>query len=163
MDIDYLFERIGRILYHVTGILFIVLSLGMVIQIVMRFALSLSFPWMEELIRFCIVWFGFTGAAACSQRGKHLQFGLDFVGKYSKGFSRSIILTITLTFVGILICLSYVGILVCIQNMNVYSAALPIPLGAILIIIPVMTTLMILFHSRAAYKLWQEIRGTTCC
>jgi TRAP-type C4-dicarboxylate transport system permease small subunit len=159
MNIKHALDRIGGVLYHLAGILFISLTVCMTTQICLRYLANTSLPWMEELNRFLMVWLGFVGAAACSYRGKHVKFGLDIVAKYSVRAARWLFIGILSAFNIFLAFLVMVGITTAIQNMDVFCAALPIRYGWILTVIPVCGSLMLLFHCRDLYNLLRQKEG----
>jgi len=160
MRYESVIQKIGQVLYHASGILFIALSSCMSLQIALRYLANTSLPWMEDLNRFLMVWLGFIGAAACSHRGKHIKFGLDLIGKISSAASKYVFMAILFPFTLFLGLLFVVGIKVCAQNMNVYSSALPIPFGILMIIIPLMSALMFIFHARELVVLWRQRRDS---
>jgi TRAP-type C4-dicarboxylate transport system permease small subunit len=68
------FFRLERVLEPVLGALLAFITIGVFIQVVMRYAFSQSFLWGEELSLFSFIWCVFLGTAVCSWRHTHFSF-----------------------------------------------------------------------------------------
>ncbi|TVR67046.1 MAG: TRAP transporter small permease [Spirochaetaceae bacterium] len=56
---------------YFTGVLMLVSSLMIFLQVVLRYVFSYSIIWVEEFARYSIVWFIFLGASLAVREGKH--------------------------------------------------------------------------------------------
>ncbi len=66
-----------------TGIVVVLLSSMVVLaflQVVLRNLFSFGFLWADPLLRYMVVWVGFTGAAIATKEEKHL--GIDFLNRF---------------------------------------------------------------------------------
>ena len=70
---------------------FLALSLSLMVivaflQIVLRNLFTTGLPWADELVRYCVIWVGFLGAALATKEGKHI--GMDVVSRWVSGTRR---------------------------------------------------------------------------
>lgn len=65
------------------GVLLAFITLGIFVQVVLRYVFSVAFIWGEELSLFAFIWCVFLGAAINTRRQSHLSF--DFVGGLLQG------------------------------------------------------------------------------
>lgn len=65
------------------GLLAVFLSLMVIVaflQIVLRNFLATGFSWGDEVVRYCVIWVGFLGAALATKEGKHIS--MDVVSRW---------------------------------------------------------------------------------
>ena len=71
---DSLFARLERVLEPVLAGLLAFITIGVFIQVVLRYVFAMSFLWGEELSLFAFIWCIFLGTAICSERRTHFSF-----------------------------------------------------------------------------------------
>jgi TRAP-type C4-dicarboxylate transport system permease small subunit len=74
--VNALFARLDRWLLALLAGLLAFITLGVFIQVVLRYALAKSFLWGEELSLFAFAWCVYLGAAICVWRRSHFAFDL---------------------------------------------------------------------------------------
>lgn len=70
----YLLVIEQRIIVPLLGLLLACVTIGVFIQVVLRYGFSTSFLWGEEVALFAFIWSVFMGAAIGVRRGIHLAF-----------------------------------------------------------------------------------------
>ncbi len=78
---DRLLARIEQWLMPLLAALLAFVTIGVFIQVVLRYAFAESFVWGEELALYAFIWCIFLGAAICVRRRQHFAFDLppDFL------------------------------------------------------------------------------------
>lgn len=71
---ERLYARLERWLEPLLAALLAFVTLGVFIQVVLRYAFAQSFLWGEELSLFAFIWAVYLGAAACTWRRTHFAF-----------------------------------------------------------------------------------------
>jgi TRAP-type transport system small permease protein len=74
--VERLFDRLERWLGPVLAALLAFITIGVFIQVVLRYVFAMSFLWGEELSLFAFIWCVFLGTAVCSWRHTHFSFDL---------------------------------------------------------------------------------------
>jgi len=103
--VERFFLRLERVLEPVLGGLLAFITIGVFIQVVLRYVFAKSFLWGEELSLFAFIWCCFLGSAVCSWRHTHFSFDMldGLLGARAEGVQRLIvdlcILTVTLAMV----------------------------------------------------------------
>ena len=70
------FERLERVLEPLLAGLLAFITIGVFIQVVLRYLFAQSFLWGEELSLFAFIWCVYLGTAVCSWRHTHFSFDL---------------------------------------------------------------------------------------
>ena len=73
---DRFFARLERVLEPALAGLLAFITIGVFIQVVLRYVFAKSFLWGEELSLFAFIWCVFLGTAVCSWRHTHFSFDL---------------------------------------------------------------------------------------
>ena len=73
---EALFARLERWLGPVLGALLAFITVGVFIQVVLRYVFATSFLWGEELSLFAFIWCVFLGTVVCSWRRIHFSFDM---------------------------------------------------------------------------------------
>ena len=73
---ERLFDRLERVLGPVLAALLAFITIGVFIQVVLRYVFAMSFLWGEELSLFAFIWCIFLGTAICSARRIHFSFDM---------------------------------------------------------------------------------------
>jgi TRAP-type transport system small permease protein len=73
---DALFAQLERVLLPLLAALLALLTLGVFVQVVLRYGFAQSFLWGEELALFAFIWCVYLGAAICVWRRSHFAFDL---------------------------------------------------------------------------------------
>jgi TRAP-type C4-dicarboxylate transport system permease small subunit len=74
--VERLFDRLERLLEPVLAALLAFITIGVFIQVVLRYAFAMSFLWGEELSLFAFIWCIFLGTVICSARRIHFSFDM---------------------------------------------------------------------------------------
>jgi TRAP-type C4-dicarboxylate transport system permease small subunit len=74
--VQRLLVRIEALLVPLLAGLLALITLGVFIQVVLRYVFATSFLWGEELSLFAFIWCVFLGSAICSRRHIHFAFEL---------------------------------------------------------------------------------------
>src|SRR5512145_2012948 len=82
MRVERAFERLERWLLALLAGLLALITAGVFVQVVLRYAFAKSFLWGEELALFAFIWCVYLGAAICTWRRSHFAFDL-FAGRLS--------------------------------------------------------------------------------
>ena len=70
------FARLERALGPLLAALLAFITIGVFIQVVLRYVFAVSFLWGEELSLFAFIWCVFLGSAVCSWRHTHFSFDI---------------------------------------------------------------------------------------
>jgi TRAP-type C4-dicarboxylate transport system permease small subunit len=81
--LDRFFIRVERLIKPLLAGLLAFITVGVFLQVVLRYVFAESFLWGEELSLFAYIWCVFLGTAACSWRRTHFAF--DAFGDKLKG------------------------------------------------------------------------------
>ncbi len=73
---DTFFARFERLLLPLLGALLAFITIGVFVQVVLRYVFATSFLWGEELSLFAFIWCVYLGAAICVWRRSHFAFDL---------------------------------------------------------------------------------------
>lgn len=82
MRVERSFARLERWLLVVLATLLALITVGVFVQVVLRYGFARSFLWGEELALFAFIWCVYLGAAICTWRRSHFTFDL-FAGRLS--------------------------------------------------------------------------------
>ena len=95
---DSLFARLERVLEPVLAGLLAFITIGVFIQVVLRYVFAMSFLWGEELSLFAFIWCIFLGAAICVRRRAHFAFDYppDFLSPRVMRIQRLVVDLLTL-------------------------------------------------------------------
>ena len=80
---DRFFARLERLLEPVLFGLLAFITIGVFIQVVLRYVFAVSFLWGEELSLFAFIWCVFLGTAVCTWR--HIHFSFDIFSELLTG------------------------------------------------------------------------------
>jgi C4-dicarboxylate transporter DctQ subunit len=139
-------NSIALLLLVTTAILFI--------NVILRYFFKMSLFWVEEFIRYAMIWISFVGAAVCFRRGIH--FGVDLILRVKSRFFvravRIVIETACFVFCGFLLKYS-VDLVLFSREMGQISPAMRVPLWVIYIIIPLTSLLALLYEGARIFTL----------
>lgn len=149
------FEQGVRVL--LAGLLTFI-TIGVFIQVCMRYFFSLSFLWGEEMSLFAFIWCVFLGAAVAVRRRVHFSF--DFLASLLPGrIAAAQQLVVNLIVLGLAIVMLVQGYEFSILSIRRLSPALGITLFIPTLIIPVSAAYMILAAGRDVVKNCRQIIG----
>jgi TRAP-type C4-dicarboxylate transport system permease small subunit len=74
--VERLFDRLERWLEPVLAGLLAFITIGVFIQVLLRYLFAMSFLWGEELSLFAFIWCIFLGTVICSSRHTHFSFDM---------------------------------------------------------------------------------------
>lgn len=127
---------------YFTGVLMLVSSLMIFMQVILRYVFSFSIIWVEEFARYSIVWFIFLGASLAAREGKHASVDVLirlFPPKVQKVFDVldiviSIVFTLIIVWFGfsMVVRISQIGNITPALQIPMYIPYLAIPIGALM-------------------------------
>jgi TRAP-type transport system small permease protein len=141
--VERLFDRLERWLGPVLAGLLGFITIGVFIQVVLRYVFAKSFLWGEELSLFAFIWCVFLGTAICSWRRIHFSFEMlpQTLGPRAAGVQRLVVDLCVLAVTVVMVVTGWQ-----FSNLSVarLSPALGITLFVPTIVIPVSGVLMTL-------------------
>ncbi len=140
---ERLLGKLERVLLVLLAGLLAFITLGVFIQVVLRYAFATSFLWGEELSLFAFIWCVFIGAAITSWRRTHFAFDIfeDRLRGRAAGLRG---LVVDLSMLVIVVVMLVYGWQFSVMSLQRMSPALGITLFVPTIIIPVSALLMLL-------------------
>jgi TRAP-type transport system small permease protein len=157
--VEKLLGRLERILLVLLAGLLAFITLGVFIQVVLRYVFATSFLWGEELSLFAFIWCVFIGAAITSWRRTHFAFDVfdDRLRGRAAGLQR---LVVDLSMLVVIAVMLYYGWQFSVLSLLRMSPALGITLFVPTIIIPVSAVLMLLAVVPDLVRdVWQLLTG----
>ena len=140
---DRLFALLERVLEPVLAGLLAFITIGVFIQVVLRYVFAMSFLWGEELSLFAFIWCVYLGTAICSWRHTHFSFDIfsEVLSGRSAGVQR---LLVDLCVLVVTVVMVITGWQFSIMSIARMSPALGITLLVPTIVIPLSGVLMTL-------------------
>jgi TRAP-type C4-dicarboxylate transport system permease small subunit len=141
--VDRLLARIEQGLLPLLAGLLAFITVGVFVQVVLRYVFATSFLWGEELSLFAFIWCIFLGAAICVRRRQHFAFDLppDFLSPRAARIQRLVIDLLVLAAALLLLVEGWTFSQLSIQRL---SPALGITLFIPTIVIPLSGAFMVL-------------------
>jgi TRAP-type transport system small permease protein len=156
--LDRVLDRIEQWLLPLLALLLAVITAGVFVQVVLRYAFSTAFLWGEELSLFAFIWCVFLGAAIGVRRGIHL--GFDFLGEMLTGRAAALQrVLVDLLILATAILLLVEGWTFAELSLKRLSPALGITLFIPTIVIPLSGALMLAFIAAALMRDLQALRA----
>ena len=148
MLFDRILEEIEqRVIIPLLAFLLAFITIGVFVQVVMRYVFSMSFLWGEELSLFAFIWSVFLGAAVGVRRRIHL--GFDFLPELLSGrWADAQRLLIDLSILTVAVLLLVEGWVFSQLSVRRLSPALGISLFVPTLVIPISGGLMVLIVLR---------------
>ena len=138
---DRFFNRLERLLEPVLGGLLAFITIGVFIQVVLRYVFSMSFLWGEELSLFAFIWAVYLGTAVCTWR--HIHFSFDMFAEILTGRAAGVQrLLVDLCVLSVTVVIAVTGWQFSQMSIARLSPALGITLLVPTIVIPVSGALM---------------------
>ena len=135
------FALLERVLEPVLAALLAFITIGVFIQVVLRYVFAMSFLWGEELSLFAFIWCVFLGTAVCSWR--HTHFSFDLFSEVLRGRAAGVQrLAVDLCILSVTVVMVVTGWQFSQMSIARLSPALGITLLVPTIIIPVSGVLM---------------------
>jgi TRAP-type C4-dicarboxylate transport system permease small subunit len=152
--LERFFTRLERVLEPVLAFLLAFITIGVFIQVVLRYVFAKSFLWGEELSLFAFIWCCFLGSAICSWRHTHFSFDMlaGLLGPRAEGVQRLVVDLCILTVTVVMVVTGWQFSQMSIARL---SPALGITLLVPTIIIPVSGVLMSIV---CLADLWRDFR-----
>jgi len=141
--VERLFALLERVLEPVLAGLLAFITIGVFIQVVLRYVFAMSFLWGEELSLFAFIWCVYLGTAICSWRHTHFSFDIfsEILSGRSAGVQR---LLVDLCVLVVTVVMVITGWQFSIMSIARMSPALGITLLVPTIVIPLSGVLMTL-------------------
>jgi TRAP-type transport system small permease protein len=124
-----------RVVFWASVALLASLILLLFAQVLMRYVLSSSFPWIEELSRFLFVWLMFLGIGAGVYNQRHLAITF-FVNQFPPRCRQIARGVQTVLMIAFFATLAYLGTVYTVQNFHAMSVMLNLELGYVYAILP---------------------------
>lgn len=113
-------------------------------QVVARYVFSTTFPWMEEMSRFIMIWLAFTGAAIMVRKGGHIA--VTVVRNLLPFKLRKLIFLIDrLIITSSLVILIYYGVIIALRYLTRTPVTMNFPVTYVYMVFPLTFTLMFFF------------------
>ena len=140
---DRFFALLERVLEPVLAGLLAFITIGVFIQVVLRYVFAMSFLWGEELSLFAFIWCVYLGTAICSWRHTHFSFDIfsEILSGRAAGVQRLLVDLCVLTVTVVMVVTGWQFSIMSIARM---SPALGITLLVPTIVIPLSGVLMTL-------------------
>jgi TRAP-type transport system small permease protein len=141
--VDRFFTLLERVLEPVLAGLLAFITIGVFIQVVLRYVFAMSFLWGEELSLFAFIWCVYLGTAICSWRHTHFSFDIfsEILSGRAAGVQRLLVDLCVLTVTVVMVITGWQFSIMSIARM---SPALGITLLVPTIVIPLSGVLMTL-------------------
>ncbi len=151
------FALLERVLEPVLAALLAFITIGVFIQVVLRYVFAKSFLWGEELSLFAFIWCVFLGTAVCSWR--HTHFSFDLFSEVLRGRAAGVQrLAVDLCVLSVTVVMVVTGWQFSQMSIARLSPALGITLLVPTIIIPVSGVLMsivcLVDIARDCHQIW---------
>ena len=140
---ERLLVRIEGLLVPLLAALLALITVGVFVQVVMRYLFATSFLWGEELSLFAFIWCVFLGSAICSRRHAHFSFDL-FDGLLAGRAAAVQRLVVDVAVLAVTLLLVAAGWEFSKLSLQRLSPALGITLFVPTVVIPVSAALMLL-------------------
>jgi TRAP-type C4-dicarboxylate transport system permease small subunit len=153
--VERFFGRLERLLGPVLAALLAFITIGVFIQVVLRYVFAMSFLWGEELSLFAFIWCIFLGTAICSSRHTHFSFDMfsELRGR-AGGVQR---LVVDLCVLAVTVVMIFTGWQFSTLSLARLSPALGITLFVPTIVIPASGVLMTLVCLVDIWRDWRQI------
>ncbi len=123
-----------------------ILALG-ALQIFSRYVASLSVPWTEELMRFCMIWLAMIGSALTIRVDGHVA--VDILLTYTKSVRRRTVIFVLARLICVVFLIVFFpySIQLIMRSGASRAASLPIPYAYVYAAVPVGIVLMLLSYA----------------
>lgn len=149
-------SRVERYLLPFMALLLAFITLGVFIQVCLRYLFAVSFLWGEELSLFAFIWCVFLGAAINARRRTH--FALDVLAGYLRGRAAAAqLLLIDLVVLAVSAVMVVEGYKFSILSIKRLSPALGITLLVPTIVIPLSAVYIVLVALVAILADWRRL------
>jgi TRAP-type C4-dicarboxylate transport system permease small subunit len=161
--VERFFARLERVLGPLLAALLAFITIGVFIQVVLRYVFALSFLWGEELSLFAFIWCVFLGSAVCSWRRTHFSFDIfsEVLSGRAAGMQR---LLVDLCILAVTLVMVLTGWQFSQMSVARLSPALGITLLVPTIVIPLsgalMTLVCLIDIARDCRQIWSGARCT---
>ena len=151
------FARLEHVLEPVLAGLLAFITIGVFIQVVLRYVFAVSFLWGEELSLFAFIWCVFLGTAVCTWR--HIHFSFDIFSELLTGRAAGAQrLLVDLCILVVTVVIAVTGWQFSQMSIARLSPALGITLLVPTIIMPVsgalMTLVILIDIARDCHQIW---------
>jgi TRAP-type C4-dicarboxylate transport system permease small subunit len=153
--VETFFGRLERWLGPVLGALLGFITIGVFIQVLLRYLFATSFLWGEELSLFAFIWCVFLGTVVCSWRRTHFSFDMfsEIVSPRVAGVQH---LVVDLCVMVVTVVMVFTGWQYSVTSLKRLSPALGITLFVPTIVIPVSGVLMSLVCLMDVVRHWKQ-------
>jgi TRAP-type C4-dicarboxylate transport system permease small subunit len=155
--LERVLERCERALRMLLAALLAFITVGVFVQVCLRYLFSVAFLWAEELSLFAFIWCIFLGAAVAARH--QLHFSLDILARYfhgrAAGWQRLAIDLLVLGFSVVMVAQGYVFSALSLKR---FSPALGITLVIPTLVIPLSGAIMIVVTAARLPRHLRRIR-----
>ena len=130
---------------------FVVMVVSTLTQVICRYLLEFSLPWVDELARYCLVWMVFVGMVLTLVRGQHVTVD-RMLDRYSIRFRPFALTIIDLATSGLFLVLLYGGVLLMQLTAGQTTSGLGIPKYMVYAALPIGALLMLIELGQRIYR-----------
>jgi TRAP-type C4-dicarboxylate transport system permease small subunit len=130
---------------------FVVMVVSTLTQVICRYLLDFSLPWVDELARYCLVWMVFIGMVLTLVRGQHVTVDL-MLDRYSIRFRPFALTIIDLSISGLFLVLLYGGVLLMQLTAGQTTSGMGIPKYMVYAALPIGALLMLIELGQRIYR-----------
>lgn len=130
---------------------FVVMVVSTLTQVICRYLLEFSLPWVDELARYCLVWMVFVGMVLTLVRGQHVTVDL-MLDRYSIRFRPFALTIIDLATSGLFLVLLYGGVLLMQLTAGQTTSGLGMPKYMVYAALPIGALLMLIELGQRIYR-----------
>ncbi len=129
MKVIKLIAKIDDAFSYVGVGVFILLTVVVFVQVVLRYFFSTTLVWGEELCRFAFIWMAYIGFTSCMRHDSHLKVDVITEKLYGKPKTILYVVTMLISF-GFFIFVAYWGydMLTLVRDSEQVALTLPLPL-----------------------------------
>lgn len=133
-----------RALEYLVGALLAMMAAALLLEVLLRFVFETSLPWTSEFARYAMIWITFVGAALAIKERSHIQINF-FVRLLPRNLERYAYIAVNLILIAFVAVLLKNSIITVQTEMKVYTAAMNIPFGYIVLSLPLAGVFMIIY------------------
>lgn len=137
------------------GVLMVLITLVIFLQVISRYVLRHPFAWPEELARFLFVWVALLGAALALERGVHFSINA-LIKRFSKGWQSFIALCIHILLSFFMVVIIVKGFQLAMRVKEQLSPGMEISMTFPYLSVPISFIVMLIFTLNHIYLLFKK-------
>lgn len=128
------------------------------VEVVLRYGFGESFSWYDEFVGYLLVWLTFLGAVLARLHRQHVGIE-NLLDRLPAPVARGLRLVNHFIMVAIHLVLLVYGAQLVSRFLTDRAITLPIPMGAIYLVLPLSATLMLMVELIHLVRLWEPATG----